>query len=91
MAFSSAVCNKTVFGNKQVRSGCWTAAAVTTGSIDTGLAAIDCGTGQVYTSLFCSAGNTSTAMSSCETGSCIVILNAAVNSCGGWIAWGRRK
>ena len=37
MAFSSAITDKTVFGNKRRHIGTWSGAYVATGNIDTGL------------------------------------------------------
>lgn len=87
MAFSSAVCDSTVFGNKVVKSGCWTAAAVTTGTVDTGLQSITCGGLTVYSSV--TSTNTPTIVTT-VTGGCFTVETVSGN-CGGWMAYGTRK
>ena len=87
MAFTSAVCDSTVFGNKVVKSGCWTAASVTTGTVDTGLQTITCGSITVYSSV--TSTDTPTIVTAVCNG-CFDITGVASN-CGGWSAYGTRK
>lgn len=87
MAFSSAVCNKTVFGNKKVANGCWTAASVTTGTIDTGIV-FDVGALNVYSE---AAGTSTITIVPSANRKCITLTALETGHCGGWTAWGKRR
>lgn len=74
-------------GNKKVNNGCWTAASVTTGVIDTGLQ-FDVGAISVYSEV---AGTSTLTIVPSANRQCITVTALESGHCGGWKAQGKSK
>jgi hypothetical protein len=86
MAFSTSCITRTTFGNKKVETGCWTAAAVTTGTITLGIMA-DPGAVSIYSEI---VGTSTILVVPSANGRCIDLTALETGHCGGYIAWGKR-